>query len=261
MPVEGYEHKHLWLYRLKFRYPWPLAPMLDPDWDEDGEWQWDVIERLQRGAGLCSVSPVDLVRSYGPGAAAAGWEAAEEHAKDAVRTGSVFLNNEAIARRLPERELRKKAYAEQMARWEAEQPQREAEKARRVAQEAAERAERAEVRRVWREQQAERDRLRAEHDAEWQQADAERRERQQGVEESVREQLREKEQARYDRLQADAKQRLKERATILSKQWQCKKCLSPAEISLHLGQYQLICRTCRDRALGDHATLVRMLAA
>jgi hypothetical protein len=205
--------------------PFALAPMLDPDWDDRG-WELDLAERLQRGGALHSLAVNDLIRSHRPGRAAEGWEAAEEHSKDAIRSGSVFLNDEAIARRLPERERRKKAYAEEMARWEEN--------------------------RVW---QAEWD------DAEWRRADAEREERQRGVVEIVLEQLREKDQAHYDKLQADAKRRLEERATILSKQWQCKKCLSIAEISLHLGQYQLICRACRDRALGDHATLVRMMAA
>jgi hypothetical protein len=51
MPVDGYEHKHLWLYRSKSRYPWPLRPILEPDWDElDRDWEFGLVDRLQRGA-------------------------------------------------------------------------------------------------------------------------------------------------------------------------------------------------------------------
>ena len=232
MPVDGYKHKRVWQYRFR---PQPYQ-VLDRGWHgHDRDWELGLVERLRRGeAAPRSLSIRDLVLDDWGWGQAQGWEAAEKHSKNAVRTGAAYLNHEAIARRLPERELREKAYAEQQARWEAEAPQREAAKAQRAAEEAkflerlkAAAAERAEAERVWRKSQAERQRARAEHDAEWERTGANLRATQERI--------------------------------ILANKWQCDRCKTVAKIEAQNDGYALSCSSCGSSTWGAHATLVGML--
>lgn len=109
MPVSGYFHHSVWR-----RFYQPVA-LLDREWDRDREWRSAVVERLKRGeAAPRSLSVDELIPSpVGGGVqASGGWEITEAWAKDADRSRSAFLTDEAIALRLPERRLRKQAYAE-----------------------------------------------------------------------------------------------------------------------------------------------------
>jgi hypothetical protein len=171
MPVEGHKHKRVWQYRFA---PQPVG-LLDRGWSRgDREWERGVIERLRRGeAAPRSLSTDEAVPSpYLAGAyASGGWEHAEAHAKDAIRTGAAFLNDEAIARRKPQRDERTKAYAEylreQHVLWHAQEAERVARAERqRLADEAARAERRAELERAGRAREA-RERARAESDDEW----------------------------------------------------------------------------------------------
>lgn len=145
-------------------------------------------------------------------------------------------------------------------------------KARKAAREQAQRAWEEEQERVAREvaaKQAENARRRAEQDAEW--------ERLRVLELAAKQATREREQA--ERVAAsrqrmenalgivgfapihDSERRVEERAKILAAPWQCKKCLKPAAIALHLGKYQLVCRSCAFSSVGDHETLIKLVQA
>lgn len=246
MPVEGFEHPHLWRWRSKVRYPWPLTPILDPDWNDCDEWQWRVVEGLQQGKGIACLAANEAVRSQYIAMAQGGWETAEAHAADADRSGSPWLNDHAIALRLPDRKLRKEAYAaflaEQKVIWEGEKKKRD--------EEAAAYAEAVKASQA---REAKRKQAEAERKAEWE-AEAERII-------ALRIAKRAAQNADWAQIEAGAEKRQAERQAILRKQWQCKRCLRLAEVQMYGLQYQLICRPCGDSALGDHETLVRMIAA
>lgn len=122
-----------------------IVPLLDEDWDDDG---YD----LQRGAGAVSIYDIFPFTGGGHGS----WEAAEKHARNAIRSGAVFLSDYDIARRLPARELRKQGWAETQAEWKARAKELEAQK-------AEERAARAEAQRLAQQRSEER----ARYDALW----------------------------------------------------------------------------------------------
>jgi hypothetical protein len=128
MPVEGYKNKRVWQYMFM---PQPCS-LLDRGWDAyDRVWERQVIERLRHGqAAPKSLSVHEAIPSY-HAFTAIGWEMAEEVSKNANRTNAVYLSDEAIAARQPIRELRKKAYAELLAKnellWEQEKIRREKE--------------------------------------------------------------------------------------------------------------------------------------
>jgi hypothetical protein len=164
LPVGGYEHKRVWQYRFR---PQPAA-LLDRAWGCDQAWEHSVVERLRRGeAALRSLSVEEVIPSRDGESMSGGWEIAEERSKNAVRTGAAFLNDAAIERRLYDRGLRKKAWAEYLA---AQAVLTEKKRARRAEKEAAE----AEAERVHRKKAAERARVEAEREAEWQRSNAER---------------------------------------------------------------------------------------
>jgi hypothetical protein len=169
MPVDGFEHRHVWQYRFR---PQPYA-VLDHGWHgRDREWELGVVERLRRGeAAPRSISLGELVTGFHDpaGSISGGWEHAEERSKNAIRNNSAFLNDEAIARRAEDRKRRKAALAEAEA-------QNRANVAKRKAELAAKEAERARAERAWRRRQEERARAQSEQDAEWQRQEMRRRE-------------------------------------------------------------------------------------
>jgi hypothetical protein len=171
MPVSGYNHKRVWQYVF---LPEPIT-LLYREWDgHDREWEHNVVERLKRGeAAPRSLSFNDLV-SDNFGTCEGGWELAEERAKNADRSKSIFLNNEAIARRLSERELKKKMYEELQEKkrkiWEEEKPKREAMKAERIAEQEQIAIARAEALREYNELMEKRMQIELEIAKEWREA-------------------------------------------------------------------------------------------
>ena|ERR1700751_2900908 len=167
MPVSGYNHKRVWQYVF---LPRPIT-LLYRDWDgHDREWEHNVIERLKRGeAAPHSLSVNDLIPDNS-GTCEGGWEITEKRAKNADRSKSVFLNDEAIARRLPERELKKKLHEEFLEKnrkiWEEEKPKREAMEAVRIAEQEAH----AEALRDYKEKMKKRMQAEIERAKEWREA-------------------------------------------------------------------------------------------
>jgi hypothetical protein len=273
---------------------WRLRPrpyhLLDWGWaNRDREWEQDLVERLRRGeAAPRGVSVHDLM----PGdwnEQPPGWEAAEKHAKNAIRTGSPFLNDEAIAARLPVRKLQKEAYAEVLA-------QESALKAKRKAEAEQMEAARREAAREWKRRQEELERVRAERAEEWERAEelelaeraAERKRRrleQQGIDEAEQarfaaqveadmaaanerwkaaqaERAKRTATAHCDAVIAEGAKRRKEEQAILKNRWQCRRCKGLSiEVKPDRGGYVLGCSYCGAKAWGDHETVAGMLAA
>jgi hypothetical protein len=246
MPSGG--QKRIWQYN----FMPPPVTLLDLDWDGlDRQWEHDIVERLGREeAAPRGVSVYDLVQSM-PGGAGGGWEGAEEHSKDANRIGAAFLNDEAIAARLPARKLQKEAYAELQAKLELEKPQREAEKARREAEEVERR--KADV--EWRRRLEERVREQAERKTEWERIEKE-------LAEERRAEAEVKQSEDWQRLGTwivTEKQRI-EADRIFSNRWQCQRCRGlKIKVEAREGRYFLECKGCGVKASGDHKTLVKML--
>lgn len=219
MPVVGHLHKHIWQYRHWAR---PL-PVIDRDWDtRDRLYERRMVERLRQGRGLHTLSVQELVGCEGS-ETHGGWEIAETKAKDANRNGSLFLNDYAISRRLPDRELKKAAFAEAM---ELNRVLWEKESARRKEKEAAE----AEAKRAAHEKAAKYYAERRRREAEWLEAQEEDK----GL------------------LQRQAEERM----DIMSRPWLCLRCQQPATIAFtRSNTYILTCEPCRIESRNDHATM------
>lgn len=252
MPVGGYSHKRVWQYRF---LPRPVS-LLDRGWGDDRQWAHDVVERLRRGEAAPRSLPIDeLIRSEGsapmsPG----GWEQAEEWARNAIRGNSSFLTDEAIARRLPDRERRKKAWAEEQGKWRAYW---EAGRADREAKEAAER----EARRAWeKKQEAAAERL-ARREAAWKEAEAEAEKRAGPARAALRAEF----VADREDLAARAERRQQERRLIEAHHWQCSRCGKLATVDakaseINEGRYVYLLKCgCAER-YWTHAGLLRMMA-
>jgi hypothetical protein len=214
--------------------PWIPYPVLDRRWiGHDYDWEAQLVERLNRsGKGPERVSIYDMVQSQS-GAPRGGWESAERLSRRAIRTGAVFLNDDAIARRLPDRDRRKAAWAEMVAEHstvleEARAQKREVEAAR------------AEAQRVWNEKNAEKLKKRAETEAEW---------RRRGEEHWKR--LTAERQAKFE----------EEQRWLLSRKWICSECRAPSEIEWRMDQYVLTCQACANQGWSHHAELARLMTA
>lgn len=163
MPVEGFKHPRVWQYNF---LPQPCS-VLDRGWDRyDWHYEREVVERLRRGEAAPQSGKLTDLHDRNPnyGEPAGGWKQAEEFARNANRTNAVFLNDEAIALRLPDRERREAAHREYLAevavrmeaqrqRLEEEARERERlikEEVRREKQRAKERASRDAEWRAWR---------------------------------------------------------------------------------------------------------------
>jgi hypothetical protein len=198
---------------------WPHTPLLDRSWGRDAVWERGVVDAIRRGAAAPRALSIGALVSgpYDPngGFNGGGWEHAEQHAKGAIRTGAVFLNDEAIARREAERKQRRAALAEA-----------EAENRRRVQarkrEEAARPAEREKQDRIYRERVDEAVRKRAEQDIEWAKA------------------------------QTAAHERAAQARAILRHGWLCADCRQRAAIWPERGGFSLGCPFCGSRAWGSH---------
>ena len=187
-----------------------------------------------------------IPNDYWEPSGAGSWEHAEKHAEKAIRSGAVFLNDFAIARRLPERELRRKGWAELRAAWTAyfdgKGPRPSGDPWQRFippevkAREAAEKAERqrmeaearAETERQWQARQAERDRRQAERQADWERG---------------------------------TPMPLIEVGRILGSRWTCIACQSIRTLVTQKGadRYQILCLHCGKVAEGDHKQLMELI--
>jgi hypothetical protein len=117
-------------------------------------------EAAPRGVSIYDMFLADPRYDCGPYSGVGGWEIAEKRSVNAIRSGAEFLNDYAIARRLPERELRKKGWAEAQAEWKAR-----AEKNR--VRQAEEDAAAEEARRAWEARRTAAEKAEAERRALW----------------------------------------------------------------------------------------------
>jgi hypothetical protein len=251
--MPGSYDKHAWRHRL----PWSPSPLLNRGWDDghDSDWEHALVEKIRRGqAAPYAMRLYDYLPSHGAiiesGFIGGGdWEYAEERSKDADRSGSPWLNDEAIARRKPLRDAIKKARAEEAAaekaRWEAQRAiWAEERKERAAARAEEERLYRAERERFERTEE-ERKRRRAEQDAEWE---------------------RESERVTAERIErdltaAEARQRaVKERDAIMAGKWECQKCLTRSLIQPIATGYVLTCRGCGKTSWAPHETFAAIVA-
>ena len=81
--------------------------------------------------------------------------------------------------------------------------------------------------------------------------------------EAQRQAAREKQERDWERIGADtlsaAQKWLTERAWILAGSWECARCMKPSQIRVEQGGYAISCRSCGRRAVGDHATLLKVM--
>lgn len=96
--------------------------MISSPWGHDRTWERSVVERIRAGGPAPAVASVyDVPQAYlsTDGIYAEGWEHAEEYAKDAIRTGAAYLNDEAIAARALQRKLFREGVREAQAKAKA----------------------------------------------------------------------------------------------------------------------------------------------
>ena len=172
---------------------------------------------------------------------AGGWEYAETHAKDAIRTNAVYLNDAAIAARALQRKLLREGIREALA--EAKERAKKAEADRLI-----EAAARREVQRAWDAKQAERNRKEREEREAWQ-AETDRR----YLEYKTRH--KEEEDRRYE----ENKLRY-ESERILGSKWVCTECGGVSWIKRDEGGYRITCIGCGKTAWGSHASLLAVLS-
>jgi hypothetical protein len=251
--MPGSYNKHAWRHRL----PWWPSPLLNRGWDNghDSEWEHSIVERIKRGqAAPYALNLFDYLPSHGSliesGFIAGGdWERAEEHSKNADRSGSPWLNDHAIARRKPLRDAIKKARAEDIAkdkaRWEAQRAIWAEERKERAAAAAEEyRLQRIE-REAYERRKAEEKQRRAEQDAEW---------------ERESERITAERQAKWEAQQLNNEQFAKERDAILKGNWECQKCLTRSLIQPVAFGYVLACRSCGKTSWAPHETCALIVA-
>lgn len=240
--------------------------LLDPAFGiRDCEWERGVVEAIRLGkAAPGGVSVYDVVKPRyladgprnGPGEwGLGGWERAEKWARNANRIGAVFLNDEAIALRLPDRQRRKKAYAEFLAE---ERVRKEREAIKRAEEEAA----RQEAERAYRKREAERIRRERAQFEEWEKIQAERvalahkrdQERAQAKQAEAERKMREVDAEAIAALAV--RRRQQERAEILRSTWSCMKCMTTIKPELHLGKYLFACSGCGHRVEVEHERIM-----
>jgi hypothetical protein len=193
-------------------------PLLDRFWGRDRVWERGVIDAIRRGQAAPRASSISALVSgpYEPnGGGGGGWELAEEHSKGAIRTGAVFLNDEAIAARAELRKQQRAALAEAEAENRARVKARKQDEANRAA-------EREEQQRIYHERMAEYARRRAAQDGEWAKA------------------------------QNAAHERAVQVQAILRHRWLCADCGAPSAIWPDRGGFSLGCPICGSRAWGTH---------
>jgi hypothetical protein len=237
MPVNGSRPYRLRPHR---------APILDAGWGHDNLWEWRVVERIRQGYPAPQAHALYETSANGgwpAGADDSGWEYAEEHSKNAIRTNAVYLNDTAIARRKAERQraaLEEAEWAERNAKIEAaEAEKRERDRQIRARERAEKEAERAQTLAAWRQRLAEQERRDAEQIAEWERMQAER--------------------AAETKEHGEAwAQKMRERDSILANTWQCSICKALANIMVEGDGYRITCPGCGKTAWGSHQTLLGM---
>jgi rubrerythrin len=160
------------------------------------------------------------------GVSASGWEYAEAHARDAIRTNAVYLSDEAIAARALQRKLLREGIREALA--EAKERAKKVEAAKR-AKEAAQR----EARREWNARYEERARKEREQQSAWEEETTRRR-----IEDKAR----------------------SERNRILGSKWVCTVCNGASLIKQDGVGYRITCTNCTKTAWGSHASLLGVLS-
>lgn len=215
----------------------------------DHEWEAGLVERIRQGyAGPSAICVRDLVDDdcpYYP----IGWESAERNAKDAVRTGAVYLDDRSIAKRVEKRKMLKQQMEEVRAAWRAfekgDGPKPSwgddlseaafAKKKKEKEDREAKRAAREEEDRKWKAQWEERKRKEREQNEAWE------------------------ERAEILRNSTLAYETLR----IMLSKWTCTVCNGKATIAKHTegdeDGYQLTCLDCGKTAWGKHASLMEVL--
>ena len=171
------------------------------------------------------------------GVNAAGWEYAEAHAYNAIRTNAVYLNDEAIAARKLQRKLLREGVREALA--EAKERQKKIESDR-----LAEAAARREAQRTWDAKQEERNRKAREEREAWQ-AEIDRRHAEHKAEQDRRY---EADKARH------------EQECILGSKWTCTECNGVSWIKRDGDGYRITCIGCGKSAWGSHGSLWGVLS-
>jgi rubrerythrin len=202
--------------------------MISSPWGHDRTWERSVVEQIKQGGAAPQMAETGPTTYYEPAAAgyASGWEFAEAHARDAIRTNAVYLNDEAIAKRALQRKLLREGLREALA--EAKERQKKIEADRLI-----EAAARREVKRAWDAKLEERLRK-------------EREERDAWFEEEKR--RREENKARY------------EQERILGSKWICTECNGASWIKRDGEGYRITCIGCGKTAWGSHASLLGVLS-
>ena len=212
--------------------------MISGPWGHDRTWERSVIEQIKRGGSAPSMVDSGSPVHWDPvGVNAGGWEYAEAHAKDAIRTGAVYLNDEAIAARALQRKLLREGIREALAEAEARQKKIEADK-------KAEAEAKREAKRLWDARIAERVRRAREEQDAWQ-TEADRRYAEYSAEQR---RLRAETQSRY------------EQERILGSKWTCTVCGGVSWIKRDGDGYRITCIRCGKSAFGSRASLWGVLS-
>ncbi len=210
--------------------------MISGPWGHDRPWERSVVEQIKRGGAaprmVDSGSP-----TYWEPAYVDGWEHAEAHSKDAIRTNAVYLNDQAIAARAQQRKLLREGIREALA--EAKERRKKV-----AADRLAEAAARREAQRAWDAKLEERNRKAREAREDWQ-AEADRR-----YVEYLAEQR---------RLRAETQSRY-EQERILGSKWTCIVCNGASGIKRDGDGYRITCTQCGKSAWGSHASLWGVLS-
>ena len=215
--------------------------MIAGPWGHDRTWERSVVEQIKRGGAAPQMADTGPTPYWEPVSInASGWEYAEAHAHNAIRTNAVYLNDEAIAARALQRKLLREGIREALAEAKV--------RAKKAAEDKkAEDAAKLEVRRAWEAQQEERRRKEREQQDAW--FEEEKRRRNEAAAKWKAEENRryEENKARY------------ERDRILGSKWVCTECNGVSWIKLDGDGYRITCIGCGKSAWGSHASLLGVL--
>ena len=216
--------------------------MIAGPWGHDRTWERSVVEQIKRGGLAPQMADTGPTPYWEPiGVNAGGWEYAEAHAHNAIRTNAVYLSDEAIAARALQRKLLREGIREALA--EAKERQKKIE-----ADRLAEAAARREIQRQWDAQRAERERKKREEQDAWFEEDKRRRNEQHAK-------WKEEENRRYEENKARY-----ERDRILGSKWVCTECNGVSWIKQDGDGYRITCIGCGKSAFGLHKSLWGVLS-
>jgi rubrerythrin len=211
-------------------------------WGHDRIWERSVVERIRRGGAAPQMADTGSPVHWDPvGVNAAGWEYAEAHAYNAIRTNAVYLSDEAIAARKLQRKLLREGVREALA--EARERQKKIE-----ADRLAEAAARREAKRLWDAQREERERKAREQEVAWFEEEKRRRNENAAKWKAEENRRYEENQSRY------------EQESILGSKWTCTVCGGVSWIKRDGDGYRITCIGCGKSAWGSHASLLAVLS-